>query len=439
MFKQSRRQFIAAAATTVAAPAFIPASALGKDGAVAPSERITVGAIGVGWQGAGNLGQFLNLDACQVVAVCDIDKNHLEGARKKVNGKYKNEDCKTYHDFRELLARTDIDAVSIGTPDHWHAIPAIAAANAGKDIFSEKPLAKTLAEGRAIVQAVEKNNRIWQTGSWQRSVFNFRQGVELVRNGYIGTVREVQVGLPSGHSDFAKTGKDKPNSDPPAQLDYEFWIGPASMMPYNVCRTHKNWRWNYNTGGGQLMDWIGHHNDIAHWGLGNDDTLGPLEITPIQVDFPSPDALWNTATKYRFECLYPNNVKFTIAGGHSDIQGGTKWIGDNGWVYVSRGKFETSDPQWQKEIAAKEKSGDLKVLLHAPANHFANFLDCVKSRKPTLTPAQVAHRSASTGHLGHIALLTGKKLTWDAKTEQITNEKDLNKLLHTPYRTPWKL
>ncbi len=435
MSKHSRRQFITGAAAAVGAPYFVPSSVLAN----APSEKITIGCIGVGWQGGGNMNSFLNEGDARVVAVCDVDKNHLDNAQKRVNQKYGNSDCKAYHDFRELLARPDIDAVSIATPDHWHAIPCIAAANAGKDIFSEKPLSKTLVEQKAIVAAVQKNKRIWQTGSWQRSVFNFRQGVELVLNGYIGKVKEVHVGLPAGHADFHKTGNDKPDSDPPAELDYDFWIGPAQMMPYNVCRTHKNWRWNYNTGGGQLMDWIGHHNDIAHWGLGNDDTIGPITVTPIQVDFPNPDAVWNTATKYRFECEYPDNVKVIVAGGHGDIAGGTKWIGDNGWVYVNRGKFETSTKEWQKEIAEREKKGDLKVQLHAPRNHFANFLECVRSRQRTLTPVEVAHRSATTGHLGHVALLTGKTLKWDAKSEQITSDPELNKLLHRDYRSPWKL
>lgn len=437
--KHSRRRFLGGLAAAASAPYFVPSTVLGKDGGVAPSNRIVMGCVGLGWQGTGNMKNFMKEDDCQVIAVCDIDRNHLEKARNEVNSHYGNQDCRTYQDFRELFLRKDIDAVSLGLPDHWHAIPAIMAANAGKDIFSEKPISKTLHEGRAMVDAVKRNQRIWQTGSWQRSIFNFRQAVELVRNGYIGKVNEVIVGLPAGHNDFAKTGDKKEPTKPPAELDYEYWIGPAKMVPYIEARSHKNWRWNYNTGGGQLMDWIGHHCDIAHWGLGNDDAIGPIEVEGSGV-FPERDAVWNTATSYRIHCVYPDGVRMTIASRDQDgIDGGTKWIGDNGWVYVDRGKFDTSDKAWMKEIAEREKKGDLKVLLHAPKNHFANFLECVKTRKPTLAPAEVAHRSATPGHLGQLAMETGKKLVWDAKTEKITNHPELNNQLGRDYRAPWTL
>ena len=246
-----------------------------------PSGVVTLGCIGVGWQGTGNLDSFLGVQDCRVLAIADLDEGHLASAVNKVNNRYQNKDCKSYKDFRDLLAREDIDAVCISTPDHWHSIPAIAAAKAGKDIFCEKPLSKTLAEGIAMVQAVQKNRCIWQTGSWQRSQNFFRWAAELVQNGYVGKVSRVEVGLPSGHADFENTGDKKPDCAPPPGVDYDFWIGPSQMMPFNPCRFHKNWRWNYNTGGGQLMDWIGHHCDIAHWGLAHPKFGCSAEVCPL--------------------------------------------------------------------------------------------------------------------------------------------------------------
>jgi predicted dehydrogenase len=440
--KVTRRQALRAAAGAVAVPAFLPARLLGAD---APSKQIAMGFIGVGWQGDANLNKFLDQKDCRVVAIADVDESHRQKAVDKVNQKYSNKDCKGYKDFRELLARADIDAVCISTPDHWHAIPAVAAARAKKDIFCEKPLSHTFAEGVAMVEAVRMNQRIWQTGSWQRSIANFRQGTELVLNGYIGKIRRVEVGLPSGHFDFANSGRNKPNSDPPKGVDYDFWVGPSEMIPFNPCRFHKNWRWHYNFGGGQLMDWIGHHGDIAHWGLTNpkygigpDDQVGPLDVSAT-AEFPARDAVWNTATKYRVECKYPNSIEVVIAGGHPDIKDGTKWIGENGWVWVNRGAFEASEPAWKKEIAQREEKKELEVLLTVSPGHEREFLDCVKSRKKTLTPVEVAHRSQTPGHLGYIASVVGRKLKWDAAKQTIVDDTEAANLLARPMRQPWHL
>lgn len=440
--KISRREALQAAAAAIAAPAFIPSRLLGAD---APSGKIHIGMIGVGWMGGENLNAFLKQNDCRVVAVADLDQNHLDAAVNKVNERYKDNDCKAYKDFRELIARDDIQAVCVSTPDHWHSIPAIEAAKAKKDIYCEKPLSHTLAEGIAMVRAVQQNQRIWQTGSWQRSGGEFRQAVELVLNGYIGKVKQVEVGLPSGHADFAGTGDKLPNSDPPKEVDYDFWVGPAQMMPFNPCRFHKNWRWNYNFGGGQLMDWIGHHCDIAHWGLsseeygvGPDDQLGPQEVSAT-AEFPPKDAVWNTATKYRVECQYPKGISLVIAGGHQGIRSGTKWIGENGWVWVDRGKFDTSKPEWKEEIEQREKKGDLKVALHNSPGHQRQFIDCVKSRKKTLTPIEVAHRSQTPGHLGYIASVVGRTLKWDAAKQRIIGDKEASKMLFKQMRAPWHL
>lgn len=438
----SRRALLKMLAASTASPLIMPSRIFGAD---APSNKITLGCIGVGWQGGGNLSAFLAEDMCRVVAICDVDESHLRSAVDKVNNHYKNQDCKSYKDFRELLARKDIDAVCISTPDHWHSIPVIAAANAGKDIFCEKPLSHTLNEGIAMVDATVRNKRIWQTGSWQRSQGLFRWAAQIVQNGYLGKVTRVEVGLPSGHADFGKTGKDKPNGEVPAGVDYDFWTGPAQVMPFNPCRFHKNWRWNYNTGGGQLMDWIGHHCDIAHWGLANpkfgcgaDDAVGPLEVSAT-AEFPAREDIWNTATKYRIDCRYPSGVEVVIAGGHGDIQGGAKWIGPNGWVRVTRGTIEASDKQWIRDIQDREKKGDLEIALYKSPGHQREFLDSIKSRKRTLTPVEVAHRSQTPGHLGHIAATVGRKLKWDAAKQVIVGDAEASKLLSKEMRPPWRI
>ncbi len=224
--KMTRRRAlqIAAGAAVLGGPMFIPSRLLGDE---APSKQIVMGFIGVGWMGGDNLTAFLAQRDCRVVAVADVDQRHLQQAVGKINNHYKNKDCKEFKDFRELLALKDIDAVCISTPDHWHCIPAVYAARAKKDIYCEKPLSHTFAEGVAMVEAVHKNGRIWQTGSWQRSFANFRQGAELVLNGYIGKVKRVEVGLPEGHSNLSGTAGKSPNTDPPKEVDYDFWVGPG--------------------------------------------------------------------------------------------------------------------------------------------------------------------------------------------------------------------
>lgn len=456
----SRRQFLAATSMALAAPTFIPASALGRQGQPSPSNRVTLGVVGWGMQGPGNTNEFLNIKECQVVAACDLDKSHLQAAADRINGHYKNQDCKTYHDYREMMARSDIDAVMLAVPDTWHALVATEAAKNKKDIYGEKPLARTIAEQQAIVKAVQDNQRIWQTGSWQRSQAPFRKAAEIVRNGLIGKVTRCEVGLPSGHHDFAGTAPeliqklatlpDKPRdlskitprtpgwilaiSAPPPELDYKTWLGPSQDEAYIKARVHMNWRWNYNVGGGQLLDWIGHHCDIAHWGLDCDQTGGPSEIEGVG-EFPPKDAIWNTCTRYRITCKYPNDVTMIIAGGHGDIRSGTKWIGTDGWVWVDRGGFEASDIDWFREIPADK----YKVKLYRSDNHQRNFIECVKSRKPTITPVETAHHSAIPGHLGLISMLVGRKIKWDTEKQVIVDDEGASKLLSRSYRSPWAL
>jgi predicted dehydrogenase len=435
----SRRQFLTTTALAAVAPTIIPGRVLGLDGGVAPSNRITMGVVGWGMQGPGNTRGFMDQSDCQVVAACDLDQRHLEAAVNTINERYQNKDCKAYHDYREMMARKDIDAVMLAVPDHWHALLALEAARNKKDIYGEKPLARTIAEQQAMVKAVQENGRIWQTGSWQRSEKHFHYAAEIVRNGLIGKIKRVEVGLPSGHNDFMRT-KDKTQvTEPPKELDYEKWIGPARMEPYIEARIHMNWRWNYNTGGGQLLDWIGHHCDIAHWGLGFDNS-GPLEIEG-RGDFPPADAVWNTCTKYCITAKYPDDIEFVIAGGHSDIRSGTKWIGTDGWVWVNRNNaFEASNADWEDRRSLPEDLRKVKLYQTSGAHpHQRNLIDCIKSRQPTITPIEVAHHSAIPGHLGLIAMLTGRKIKWDAKKEVIIGDPEASRLLTREYRAPWKL
>lgn len=425
------------------APLILPHGRLfGQDTA---SKTITVACIGLGWMGGANLDSLLALDDCRVLALCDVDEANLSGSLNKVHSRYGNHDCKGYKDFREVLSRGDIDAVVISTPDHWHAIIAVAAARAGKDVFCEKPLTHTLGEGILVAAEAQKRNIIWQTGSWQRSVAKFRWAAQLVQNGYLGKVSRVEVGLPNGHSDFHGTGNNLPDGQPPASVDYDFWTGPAKLMPFNPCRFHKNWRWNYNYGGGQLMDWIGHHCDIAHWGLANpefgcgpDDRIGPAEVKATAA-FPPKEAIWNTATEYRVECKYPNQVELVIAGGHPDIGEGAKWIGPNGWVSVNRAKIEASDVAWLRDIQAREKNGDLKIQLYRSPGHFREFIDSIKSRKPTLTPVAVAQRSQTPGHLGYLASVLGRPIRWNAETQEIIGDPEATAMAAPNQRGEWKI
>jgi predicted dehydrogenase len=432
--KINRRRFLATSAA-LSLPVFLPKALRAQKAAPGPNDKINVGVIGSGGQGTSNARSFLDQPDCRVVAACDVDKNHLQNLVNIVNRHYQNKDCTSYHDFRELLARPDIDAVMLAVPDHWHEIVSVEAARQKKHIYGEKPLAKTIAEQQAIVRAVQANDRIWQTGSWQRSTGNFHKGAEIVRNGLIGQVTRVEVGLPYGHNDSGHSGQYRTPSDPPPELDYDFWIGPSKMRPYVRCMIHKNWRWNYNTGGGQLMDWVGHHVDIAHWGLGFDRS-GPSEVEG-QGEFPPADALWNTCTRYRLECKYPNNVKMIIAGGYKDIRSGTKWIGDKGWVYVDRGKFESSNEDWEdvKNLPEDER----KTKLPVSTNHFRNFLDAVRSREPAIAPVETAHHSAIPGHLGLIAMMLKRKIRWDVATETIQDDPEATAMLTRPFRPPWKM
>ncbi len=435
MHRHSRREFLwkapLALAGAAAFPTIVKASALGRGGAVPPSDRIVMAGIGFGMQGPGNMKSFLGKNEVQWVAVCDLDDTPLRTAQGTVNARYGNKDCATYKDYRELFARGDLDAVSIAVPDHWHAIVSITALSSGLDVFGEKPLTHNLREGRALCNAVKRYGRVWQTGSWQRSTDNFHRGAELVRNGRIGKIQRVEVGLPAGYTDFARTFGQEKIEDPPPGLDYDTWIGPAPWAPYCKARVHMNWRWNMDFGGGQLVDWIGHHLDIAHWGLGFDYT-GPVTISG-KGEFPT-TGIYNGATRYWVDATYADGTPIVIAGGYPEIQSGTKWIGEYGWVWVDRGGFESQPAHLINEVI-----GPNETRLYYSRDHMQNFLDCVRSRALTITPAEVAQRSASVAHLGVVAIETGRTLRWDPATETVIGDPGADRLLSHSYRRPYQL
>lgn len=448
--KISRRSLLQSTAVGLGAigfPTVVPASALGRDGKVAPSNRIAVGFIGTGNQGLNDIRSFLRDERVQIVAVCDVNRESAgywnggvagrEPARRLIENAYtKQREAGTYRgcdgltDFRELIAREDIDAVEVCTPDHWHAIPVIMAATAKKDIYCQKPLSLTVVEGRAMANAVKRNKVVFQTGSQQRSDKNFRKAAELVRNGRIGKLHTVRCGLPGGRPDFGKTGDRKQPEPVPDGFDYDMWLGPAPQAPYAPARCHVNFRWIYDYSGGQVTDWGGHHPDCAQWGMGTEYT-GPVEIRNAKAEF-APDPLWNTATEYYFEAIYENGVKLIIS---NKEKGGVTWEGTEGWVWADRGRIDASPKNLLDSVI-----GPNEIHLYESNNHFRNFIDCVISRKETVAPVEVAHRSITICHLGNIAMRLGRdSLKWDPEEEKIRGDAEAAKMLKREYRSPWKL
>jgi len=444
----SRRTFAKAALAASIAPTIIPTRAWGSDTTPPPSERINVGIIGLGGLGMGHVGRFLQAEGSQVVAVCDVQAEHYRDqewgkrtpcgrdAGKAVaedfygeqmrSGAYKG--CDTYSDFREICAREDIDAMVIATPDHWHARICLEALRNGKDIYCEKPVTHLFHEGQLIVAEVAKRKAIFQVGSQQRSDRGFRRCVEIVQNGHIGKIKHIEVGLPQG---FNEPQGDPTITDPPENLDYEFWCGPSEALPYMRARHHRAWRWHRTYGGGQLMDWIGHHNDIAHWGAGLERT-GPIEVEAPGTWTWSKFEGYNTPVDYEIWSRYANGVTISISTQHA---GGAKWIGEDGWVGGNRGQRQGSNDTW---FAKDFNPGPIKA--YESNDHTANFLDGVRTLKECIAPAEIGHRSITPGHLGYVAVTLGRKLQWDPETETVVGDEEADKMLKAvDYRGPWSL
>ncbi len=439
----NRRQFFRTAAA-LAVPTFVSASALGRDGRPAPSERLTVGVVGVGSRGFNLLEWFGAEDDAQIVAVCDVDTLHyrdnpwgkgrafgVEPAVKAVETRYsrrttgKYRGCAAHRDYRELCARDDLDAIVVATPDHWHALTAIEAMRQGKDVYCEKPVTHFFGEGRLVYREAQRRKTVFQAGSQQRSDALFQRAVELVRNGVIGKVRHVEIGLPEG---YPEPQGDTTVQEPPEHLDYEFWCGPAPKLPYMRARHHRWWRGHLAYGGGTLMDWIGHHNDIAHWAL-EMDRSGPTKVEAVGWEYPETD-VYNTPRDYEIRCEYPGGATSSISNRYPN---GLKLIGEDGWIFVTRGKMDASDPRWTQ---ADFTPGPLKIA--EPTRHARDFLDAVRCRGACLTSAEIAHRSITPGHLGYLSQAVGRPVRWDPQREQIVGDAEAERRLKEfSYRSPW--
>ncbi len=418
----TRRQFMKRAAAGVAAgvslPFFVPGRALGAEDKVAASNRVTLGFIGVGGMGSGHLGGFLANQRTEVVAVCDVYGPHRDRAKARVG-----DHCAAYSDFRDLLARKDIDAVVIATPDHWHTLVSMYALQAGKDIYCEKPLTLTIDEGRRLTEMVRRYGRVFQTGTQQRSEDNFRFACELVRSGRIGKLKMVRVGIGG-----APTTPYEPPQAPPADLDWDMWLGPAPWVPYTPKRCIFTFRWFYDYSGGMMTDWGAHHNDIAQWGMGTELT-GPVYIEG-KADFPTA-GLYETATNFDITYRYADgNVLNTC----NRNRHGINFQGTDGWVHVDRGVLE-ADPV---ELLSEEL-GPADVHLYKSNGHHENWLDCIQSRQKPICDVEIGYRSVSTCHLGNIAIRLGRPLHWDPEKITFIGDEEANRWISKPYRAPWHM
>ncbi len=406
----------------MAGPTIIPSSVLG---AAAPSNRITIGCIGLGSQGDWNMQGFISNPQAEVVAVCDVDVNHLERAQRRAGLDSKSA-CK---DYRELLAREDIDAVVVSTPDHWHVPISIAAAIAGKDIYCEKPLTLTIAEGRALCNVANRYGRVVQTGSQQRSDSRFRFACELVRNGRIGKLQTIHVQIPKNSRPNPLDWQAEPV---PSHLNYNMWLGPAPWAPYTKMRCHYSFRFVLDYSGGQITNWGGHYLDIAQWANGTDRT-GPVGILG-RGEFPK-KGLFTTATKVYVEYTYNDGVKLICTTKPEDIgDGNIKFEGSKGWVYVDRSGIDA----YPKSILTSTMA-PREIHLYHSTDHKQNFLNCVKLRKSCAADVEIGHRSASLCHLGNIAMLLGRKLKWNPDKERFIDDAAANRMLARSMRAPWRL
>ncbi len=426
----TRREFLrrtaGVAGSALAIPYVVPSAALGKAGAVAPSNRITIGFIGVGGHGIDmNVRTFLGQPDAQAVAVCDVDSNNINKARDIVNQKYGNTDCATYKDFRDVIARDDIDAVMVSTPDHWHVPISIAALQAGKDVECEKPTL-TVREGRALVETVKRYNRVFQWSTEDRSVYEYHRMCELVRNGRIGKVHTVRVELPSGPND-----PGNPTPMPvPQELDYDMWLGPAPWAPYTKDRIHWNFRWIEDYSGGQLTDWGAHLLDGAQWG-NNSEHTGPVEVEGKGVFCEG--GLYDTAKEYHIEYKYADGVTLVVKSGNPSL----RFEGSDGWI---------GNVGWRAPLQAEPKSildsviGPNEIHLYTcQGGEQRNFLDCIKSRKECYFPPEIGQRCFTIAHIGNISMLLGRKLKWNPDKEEFVNDEQASRMLSRSMRSPWHL
>ncbi len=403
----TRRAFLQGAGVAIAAPYVITSNALGGEGRPAASERITIGGIGMGGRGSGDLGAFMGHEEVQVLAVCDVRKGQREGIKARVDARYGNQDCAAYNDFRDLIARGDIDAIVNGTPDHWHALTSIAACRSGKDVFCEKPLSLTIKEGRAMVEAARRYGRVFSSGS-QRVLGDYGGGARQVQKGELGQIHKcyVNVGGPPMQCNL-------PGEPVPDDIDWDLWLGPAPWAPYNSFRcgrayglSGKGFRSWYDYSGGMMTDWGGHKFGGAMFALGLDHT-GPVEITP-------PDDEHELLT-YRFEC------------------GVLMYHGGGGNIRYEAAEGNVPGLTWKPSEEALNR--DYQGTGGLPGD----FLYCVKTRERPFRDVETAHRVATVCHLGNIAYELKRPLRWDPVKEEFPGDEEANRMTWRPMRAPWRL
>ena len=434
----------------IMAPTIVPSSVFGKN---APSNKINIGQIGFGRIARDHdLPGTMQYDVARVVAVADVDLNRATQGKELVENYYREKkktdqfvDVKTYQDYREMLLDKDIDAVIISTPDHWHAQPAIEAALAGKDIYVQKPTSLTIAEGRALADVIRLKGTILQVGTQQRSSPQFRIAAELVRNGRIGQLHTVRIGLPGDPA-----GDAEPQMPIPSNLDYDMWLGSTPEAYYTEKRVHPQhdfsrpgWLRCEQFGAGMITGWGQHHIDSAHWGM-NTELTGPIEVEAI-AEFPR-SGLWDVHGDFMVKAKYDDNIMMFISGGYTN---GIRFEGTEGWIFVSRGNYSAtaSDPVSQAASSKALDASDPKILtskigenethLYVSEEHHGNWLDCIQSRKQPICTAEVGHRTCSTCLISHIAMKLDRKLFWDPANERFRGDDEANAMLSRSQRAPW--
>jgi predicted dehydrogenase len=398
-----------------------------------PSERVTLGAIGVGSMGQVDVKGLMRVEGTQVVAVCDVFEQRREDTKAMVDAHYETRDCKAYGDFRDLLARTDIDAVSITTQDHWHALIAVAAAKAGKDMYLQKPLGMTVQECQAIRDAVRRHGRVFQTGTQQRSDSEFRLACGLARNGYVGKIHTIEVAAPGPLYKRMYQQPTTPEPIPPG-FDFDMYQGPASARPYNGGL----WAWpdwylirDYCVG--FIVNWGVHHLDIANWGCPT------VSSEPSEFAFTGgyrDDGLTDNINDWTGEFRYASGLRMKFSDNDNPNKQGCTFRGDEGWVYVDRGHIST-EPQSLRDIQFGPDQID--VTGGATGSHYHNFIQCVRSRQDPIAPVEAGHQASYLGMIAEISIKLGRALRWDPKTETFLDDAEANRLLSAPMRSPWTL
>jgi len=439
----SRRKFLRNAAAGAAGGVLtsaVASSAASQDRVAGAAKRIRVALIGCGGQGTGDLRNALRLGA-QLVALCDVDDEQTAKAASRVLTDFnQTPDLKT-RDFRRVLDRQDVDAVIVGTPDHWHALPTIMACQAGKDVYVEKPLALTIGEGRVMVNAARRYDRIVQMGTQQRSSNHFRDAVAYVKSGALGKIRVVKAWA---YQDWMGNIPPVPDAEPPATVDYDMWLGPAPKRPFNRNRFHFNFRWYYDYSGGLMTDWGAHMIDIANWGMG---VTAPKSATSVGGKFGFPEDAEETPDTQQALWEYDG---YSLIWEHATAIGqgpymrdhGVAFHGNNGVLVVDRGGWEvlpeteTKDNKKRYRMVGEPRRGSSGDMSQA---HMKDFLDCMASRKRPASDVEIGHNSMIACHLGNIAFRTGRVIHWDVANEQIKGDADAQKYVLKPYRAPWAL